>query len=66
MNKINRKLKDKVNERSLNILGYLLFLSLFILSLPILILIGAIKCPIRFYKYVSCKVNNKKPDTYWW
>lgn len=47
-------------------LGFLLFLLLFILFLPVMMIIGAINTPIRYFKYVSCKVHNKKPKSYWW
>ena len=53
-------MKQKLSD----LLGYLLFLGLFILLIPVLMVSGAIQKPIRYYKYVSSQVHNKKHGGY--
>ncbi len=55
-----------MKTKILDILGYIAFLLLFILLIPILAISGAILRPIRYYQYVSANVNNRKAKEYWY
>ena len=48
------------------ICGFCLFIGLFIVVLPLLMLSGAILRPVRYFKYVVAKVHDKEPKKYDW
>lgn len=55
-----------MKQKLIDLLGYLLFLLLFIIALPILMITGALVRPIRFYKSISANVHNKKRKEYYY
>ena len=55
-----------MKNKLIDIFGYIAFLLLFILLIPILVISGAILRPIRYYKYVSANVHDKKAKEYWY
>lgn len=55
-----------MKNKLLDIFGYIAFLLLFILLIPVLALSGAILRPIRYYKYVSANVHDKKAKEYYY
>lgn len=46
--------------------GFILFILIFLVLLPFLMISGAIARPIRYFKYVSANVKNKKAKEYWY
>jgi len=48
------------------IFGFCLFIGLFIVLLPIMMISGAILRPVRYFKYVVAKVQDKEPKKYDW
>lgn len=58
-----KEMLNKVN----GVLEYLIFIAFFVIVMLIpLMLYGAIVTPIRHYKYVVNKVNNKECKKYWY
>jgi len=57
-------LQKKMKQKLLDIFDFIVFIVFFIMLLPFLIITGAIARPVRFVKYVSAKVNNKKVKEY--
>ena len=53
-----------MKNKIIDLLGYLLFLLMFVAMIPLLMVSGAIQKPIRYYKYVSSKVHNTKHRGY--
>lgn len=48
------------------IFGFCLFIGLFIVLLPLLMISGAILRPVRYFKHVVAKVQDKEPKKYDW
>lgn len=48
------------------IFGFCLFIGLFIVLLPLLMISGAILRPVRYFKHVTAKVHDKEPNKYDW
>ena len=55
-----------MKNKLLDILGFILFLLMFILMLPILIISGAILRPIRYFNYIKAQVNEREPNKFWY
>ena len=55
-----------MKQKIIDIIGYILFILFFIIASPLLFLRGGIVGIVRYYKYVSDKVHNKKPNKYYW
>lgn len=54
-----------MKQKLIDLGGFMLFLLMFIIALPFFIIYGAIKTPIRYFRYVSAKVHDKKPNKYY-
>jgi hypothetical protein len=55
-----------MKEKLENVLGFILFILIFMILLPFFMISGAIVRPIRYLKYVSANVKNKKAKEYWY
>ena len=59
-------MKMKMKSKIKDFLGYVLFLLIFIIMIPLLFIRGGIVGCIRYYQYISAKVYNKKPKSYYY
>ena len=55
-----------MKNKLLDILGFILFILFFILISPVLIVSGAILRPIRYFRYIKDKVDEKEPSKFWY
>lgn len=55
-----------MKTKLLDVLGFILFLLMFIFMLPILIISGAILRPVRYFNYIKAKVNDKEHNKFWY
>lgn len=53
-------------QKLLDILGYILFLLFFTIMLLPMMIGGAVRTPIRYYKFIKAGVNDKVPDKYYY
>lgn len=53
------------NQKQIDFINFLLYVLLFGLSLPAVIVYGAVMAPIRYFRYVSAEVHNKEPEKYY-
>lgn len=54
-----------MKNKILSIIDFMLFIGFFLLMLPLLMIQGAILTPIRYFKYVSAKVQDQEAKRYY-
>lgn len=54
-----------MKQKLIDFCGFMLFILMFIIALPVICAYGAIKTPIRYFRYVSAKVHDRKPNKYY-
>lgn len=55
-----------MKAKLLDVLDFILFLLMFIFMLPVLIVSGAILRPLRYFRYIKSKVDEKEPSKFWY
>ena len=55
-----------MKNKLLDILGFILFILFFIWMSPALIISGAILRPIRYFRYIKDKVDEREPSKFWY
>lgn len=62
---LNKEVKEMKDQKKIDFIKCLLYVLLFVLSFPAVIVYGAVMSPIRYFKYVSAEVHDKEPEKYY-